>query len=58
MKKIREYHIEAYWAAEAEKRERQKARQEKIGEGLILAVFFALWFAVTWGFCDLLFEVI
>lgn len=58
MKKIREYHIEAYWAAEAEKRERQKDRREKIGDGLIIGVLFALEVAVTWGFCDLLFEVI
>lgn len=58
MKRIRSYHIEAYWAAEAERREKQKARREKIGEGLIIALFFALWGAVTWGFCDLLFEVI
>lgn len=58
MKKIREYHIESYWAEEALRREKRAELKEKVIYATGVAVFFALNALVTWGLIDLAFEVI
>ena len=58
MKRMREYHIEAYWAAEALRREKMKHFKEKVLEKIILGAAFALFFAVSYGVISQLFEVI
>ena len=56
MKKIREYHIEHYWAEEAKKQQKKAEIKERVGYIALLVCFFALWFFATYEFCDLLFE--
>jgi hypothetical protein len=58
MKKIREYHIESYWAEEALRREKRAEFKEKVLEKIILGAAFALFFAVSYGLIAQLFEVI
>lgn len=58
MKRIREYHIESYWAEEALRRERMEHFKEKVLEKIILGAAFALFCAVSYGLIAQLFEVI
>ena len=58
MKRIREYHIESYWAEEALKREKRAEFKEKILEKVILGAVFALFAAVSYGFIYQIFEII
>jgi hypothetical protein len=58
MKKIRSYHIEHYWAEQAEKRRQKEAVKARAGDAIMLAIIFALEAIITWGFCDLLFSMI
>lgn len=48
MKRIREYHIESYWAEEALKREKRAEFKEKILEKVILGAFILLECAITY----------
>lgn len=41
-KKVRDYHIESYWAEEAAKRERACALKQKFREGFWIGVFCIL----------------
>jgi hypothetical protein len=58
MKKIREYHIESYWAAEAVRRKKMAEFKEKFLERIIVGAFIALEVFLTYEFMRLLFEVI
>ena len=58
MKRIREYHIESYWATEAAKREKRAEFKDKLLERIIIGAFIALECVLTWEFMRQLFEVI
>ena len=58
MKNIREYHIEAYWQAEALKRKRMAEFKEKIGEKIVVCLFIALEIVITYEFLRQLFELV
>lgn len=58
MKRIREYHIESYWQAEAVRRKKRAEFKEKIGEKIIVGLFIALEAAITFEFLRLVFEVL
>ncbi len=58
MKRIREYHIEHYWAEEALKREKKAEFKEKVLEKIILGAVFAFFCAVSYGFISQIMEVI
>jgi hypothetical protein len=58
MKRIREYHIESYWAAEAVKREKRAEFKDKLLERIIIGAFIALECVLAWEFMRQLFEVI
>lgn len=58
MKRIREYHIESYWAAEAVRREKRAEFKEKVLDRIPLGVLVALEAVITWGIMALAFEVI
>lgn len=58
MKRLREYHIESYWAAEAVKRKKKAEIKEKLTEAVILTAFFILEGAITVEFLRQLFEII
>ena len=58
MKRIREYHIESYWAAEAVRREKRAEFKEKVLDKLVVAAFIALEAFITIEFIKLVFEVI
>ena len=55
MKRLREYHIESYWAAEAVKRKKKAEIKEKLTEAVILTAFFILEGAITVEFSRQLF---
>jgi hypothetical protein len=58
MKRIREYHIESYWAEEALRREKRAEFKEKVLEKVILGAVLALFFAVSYGFISQIMGVI
>lgn len=58
MKRIREYHIESYWAAEAAKRQKRAEFKETIGDKIIIGLVFVLFAAVSYGFIYQIFEII
>ena len=58
MKPIREYHIESYWAARAEKKKKRAKLKENIGTVILTIVLFLLEGAITCEFLRQLFEVI
>jgi hypothetical protein len=57
MKKIREYHIESYWAEMAERDERKAEVKRKFVEGLLVGGCIVLQFAVMYEFVRQIFEV-
>lgn len=57
-KKIKEYHIEAYWAEESEKRQRAAELKQKFIDGMIIGGFLVLHCFVTYEFLRQLFEVL
>ena len=58
MKKIREYHVEAYWAEQAAKKEKRAEIKEKAVFAISTVVLFLLNGFVAWGVLDLIFEVL
>jgi hypothetical protein len=58
MKRIREYHIESYWAEEALRREKRAEFKEKLLERVVIGAFIAFECALVWEFMRQLFEVI
>lgn len=58
MKRIREYHIESYWAAEADKRQRLLEIKTKIADILIVGTLIVIEAALTWEFLTQIFEII
>ena len=58
MKKIREYHIEHYWQAEAVRREKRAEFKEKLVKRIMLAALFALYGFIGWELMRQIFEVI
>jgi hypothetical protein len=58
MKKIREYHIEAYWAEEAAKQERRAELKQKFKEGFWIGAFCVLNLWVGFELLRQIFEVI
>jgi hypothetical protein len=58
MKKIREYHIESYWAEMAERDERKAELKKKFKEGFWIGAFCVLQLAVMYGLVAQLFEVL
>ena len=57
MKKIREYHIESYWAEVAERRERRAELKEKAKLILGVSFFVGLYGVIVWEFLNQLFGV-
>lgn len=58
MKKIRGYHIEAYWAEEAAKRERIDELKQKFKEGFWIGAFCVLQLAIGFELLRQMFEVL
>lgn len=58
MKRIREYHIESYWAAEAGRREKRAEFKEKVLDRIPLVALLALEAVIAYGIINLAFEVI
>jgi hypothetical protein len=58
MKKIRGYHIEAYWAEEAAKRERMDELKQKFKDGFWIGAFCVLEVVITFELLRQIFEVI
>jgi hypothetical protein len=58
MKKIREYHIESYWAEETAKQERKEELKQKFKEGFWIGAFCVLQFVVVFELLRQIFEVI
>ena len=58
MKRIREYHIESYWAEEALRREKRAEFKEKVIRRIPLGALVALEAVITWEFLRMVFEVI
>lgn len=58
MKRIREYHIESYWAAEAVRREKRAEFKEKVLDRIPLLALLALEAVIAYGIINLAFEVI
>lgn len=57
-KKIKEYHIEAYWAEEAARRERMDELKQKFKEGFWIGAFCVLQFVIIFELLRQLFEVL
>lgn len=58
MKKIREYHIESYWAEEAANQERKEELKQKFKEGFWIGAFCVLEVVITFELLRQIFEVI
>lgn len=58
MKRIREYHIESYWAAEAAKRRKRAEFKENVGDKIIIGVLIILEAVITFEFLRQIFEII
>lgn len=58
MKFLKEYHIETYWAEEAERRQRNAEIRKLAGKIALMCAFLGLGFFVTYEFMDQLMEVI
>ena len=58
MKKIREYHIESYWAKEAAKQERKEELKQKFKEGFRIGAFCVLQLVIAYELVRQIFEVI
>ena len=58
MKKIREYHIEAYWAEERAKKQKRDEIKDKLFDIIAIGAFIALECFITWEFMRQLFEVL
>jgi hypothetical protein len=58
MKRIREYHIESYWAAEAVRREKRAEFKEKALDRIPLVALLALEAVIAYGIINLAFGVI
>lgn len=58
MKRIREYHIERYWAAEAAKRQKRAELKEKVGDYLLAVLLIGLEMYIGWEFMKQLCEII
>ena len=58
MKKIREYHIESYWAEKSEKEARARELKDKFRSGMIIGGVIALQAVVMYEFVKQLFEAL
>ena len=58
MKKIKKYHIESYWAEEAEKRERACALKQKFREGFWIGAFCVLEIVIIYELLRQIFEAL
>ena len=58
MKKIREYHIESYWAEQSLKEERARELKNKFRSGMIIGGVIALQAGVMYEFVKQLFEAL